>query len=56
MRGLRDQLLRFLKRFHASLPVALVRRFIEIDVMAQAASLAFYALLSLAPLLILLCG
>jgi membrane protein len=54
MRGLRDQLLRWLKRFHGSLPVALARRFIEIDVMAQAASLAFYALLSLAPLLVLL--
>lgn len=37
-----------------SLPAELVRRFIEIDVLAQAASLAFYALLSLAPLLVLL--
>ena len=54
MRGVRDKLLGLLKRFHASFPVALVRRFIEIDVMAQAASLAFYALLSLAPLLVLL--
>ena len=37
-----------------SLPIALVRRFIETDLMTQAASLSFYALLSLAPLLVLL--
>lgn len=37
-----------------SLPAALARRFIETDLLAQAASLAFYALLSLAPLLVLL--
>ena len=37
-----------------SLPAALVRRFIETDLMTQAASLSFYALLSLAPLLLLL--
>ncbi|WP_345781864.1 YihY/virulence factor BrkB family protein [Stenotrophomonas sp. HITSZ_GD] len=34
--------------------MALLNRFIEIDVMTQAASLSFYALLSLAPLLVLL--
>ena len=45
---------RRLKRLQASLPVALVRRFIELDLLAQAASVAFYALLSLAPLLVLL--
>jgi len=45
---------RRLARLKGSLPVALARRFIELDVLAQAASLAFYALLSLAPLLILL--
>ncbi len=54
MRGVRDKLLGLLKRLHASLPAALARRFIEVDVMAQAAALAFYALLSLAPLLVLL--
>lgn len=43
-----------LQKLQESLPAALVRRFIEIDLMAQAASLAFYALLSLAPLLVLL--
>jgi len=34
--------------------VALARRFIELDILTHAASLAFYALLSLAPLLVLL--
>ncbi|MEE7547647.1 YihY/virulence factor BrkB family protein, partial [Xanthomonas sp. Kuri4-1] len=34
--------------------MALVNRFMEIDIMTQAASLSFYALLSLAPLLVLL--
>jgi membrane protein len=42
------------ERANRSLPAALVRRFIETDLMTQAASLSFYALLSLAPLLILL--
>ena len=41
-------------RVRRSLPIALVRRFIETDLMTQAASLSFYALLSLAPLLVLL--
>ncbi len=43
-----------LDRLQQSLPAALVRRFVETDVMTQSASLAFYTLLSLAPLLILL--
>jgi len=43
-----------LERLQQSLPAALVRRFTEADVMTQAASLAFYTLLSLAPLLVLL--
>ncbi|MGR4876786.1 YihY/virulence factor BrkB family protein [Pseudoxanthomonas sp. LARHCG66] len=42
------------ERANRSLPVALGRRFIETDLMTQAASLSFYALLSLAPLLVLL--
>ena len=42
------------ERFQASLPGALVQRFVEAGLMTQAASLAFYALLSLAPLLVLL--
>lgn len=43
-----------LTRVQRSLPMALFNRFLEIDVMTQAASLSFYALLSLAPLLVLL--
>lgn len=42
------------ERFQASLPGALLQRFVEAGLMTQAASLAFYALLSLAPLLLLL--
>lgn len=49
-----DKLKRHLVRLEQSLPGALVRRFAETDVMTQAASLAFYTLLSLAPLLVLL--
>ena len=49
-----DKIRRHLQRLQQSLPVALVNRFIEIDLMTQAASLAFYAVLSLAPLLVLL--
>ena len=45
---------RHLQRLQQSLPAALAKRFVEIGLMTQAASLAFYALLSLAPLLILL--
>lgn len=41
-------------RLQQSLPAALINRFVEIDLMTQAASLAFYAVLSLAPLLVLL--
>jgi membrane protein len=41
-------------RFPASLAGALLQRFVEAGLMTQAASLAFYALLSLAPLLVLL--
>ena len=42
------------ERFQASLPGAPLQRFVEAGLMTQAASLAFYALLSLAPLLVLL--
>ncbi|MDC6625777.1 YihY/virulence factor BrkB family protein, partial [Leclercia adecarboxylata] len=41
-------------RLEKSFPAVLVRRFIDADVMTQAAALAFYALLSMAPLLFLL--
>ena len=43
-----------LDRLQQTLPAQLVRRFIEIDVLTHAASLSFFALLSLAPLLVLL--
>jgi membrane protein len=48
------KLRRQLQRLQQSLPAALAQRFIETDLITQAASLAFYALLSLAPLLVLL--
>ena len=48
------QLRQRFERLQRSLPAALVQRFVEADLMTQAASLAFYALLSLAPLLVLL--
>ncbi|WP_312236893.1 YihY/virulence factor BrkB family protein [Stenotrophomonas sp.] len=43
-----------LARLEQSFPAVLLRRFIDADVMTQAAALAFYALLSMAPLLVLL--
>lgn len=49
-RALRRQL----ARVQDSLPVALGRRFVEADLLTHAASLSFYALVSLAPLLVLL--
>src|SRR5688500_5152372 len=42
-----------LDRLQESLPAALARRFVEIDLLTHAASLSFYALISLAPLLVL---
>lgn len=45
---------KYVTRLQQSLPAALVRRFVETEVMTQAASLSFYTLLSLAPLLVLL--
>lgn len=41
-------------RLQQSLPWALAQRFAEVDILTHAASLAFFALLSLAPLLVLL--
>ncbi|HBK46007.1 MAG TPA: BrkB protein, partial [Xanthomonadaceae bacterium] len=51
---LSPRLRRLSERVQRSLPAALVQRFVEIDLMTQAASLSFYALLSMAPLLVLL--
>ena len=54
MSDTRAKFKRQFERLQHSLPVALARRFIEIDLLTQAASLSFFALLSLAPLLVLL--
>lgn len=54
MPRLPDEIQHRLSRLQQSLPVALSRRFAENDLMTHAAALAFYALLSLAPLLVLL--
>jgi len=45
---------RLVETVQDSLPYALVKRFIECDLLTHAASLSFFALLSLAPLLVLL--
>ncbi|WP_066092881.1 YihY/virulence factor BrkB family protein [Xanthomonas massiliensis] len=42
------------ERLQRSLPFAVGERFVEADVLTQAASLSFYALLSMAPLLVLI--
>jgi len=44
----------FVRRAQGSLPMALLRRFVDADLLSQAAALALYALLSLAPLLLIL--
>lgn len=44
----------FIRKARGSLPVALLRRFIDADLMSQSAALALYAILSLAPLLLIL--
>ena len=41
-------------RLQQSLPYAIAQRFVEVDILTHAASLTFFALLSLAPLLVLL--
>jgi membrane protein len=43
-----------IRRAKGSLPAALLRRFIDVDLLAQSAALALYAVLSLAPLLLIL--
>jgi len=43
-----------IRRARGSLPVALVHRFLDANLVSQSAALAFYALLSLAPLLLIL--
>lgn len=53
-KSFRERLHALLDRLKRSLPAALAGRFVEVDVLTQAASLSFYALLSMAPLLVLL--
>ncbi|GAB3730549.1 YihY/virulence factor BrkB family protein [Luteimonas pelagia] len=53
-RGRLEQRQRRAARLRGSLPAAVAKRFIELDLLAQSAALAFFALLSLAPLLVLL--
>ena len=43
---------KYLKRLQDSFPMAVAKRFIDVDVLTQAASVSFYALLSMAPLLL----
>lgn len=43
-----------IRRAQGSLPAALLRRFIDVDLLSQAAALALYAMLSLTPLLLIL--
>ena len=44
----------FIRKARGSLPAALLHRFIDADLLAQSAALALYAILSLAPLLLIL--
>ena len=52
-RNLREALASRLAPLRDSLPAEALRRFIEIDLLTHAASLSFYTMLSLAPLLVL---
>jgi membrane protein len=51
---LTDRLKAHVERLQQSLAWAIAQRFVEVDVLTHAASLTFFALLSLAPLLVLL--
>jgi len=50
---LRTRVDKGVSRFEESLPAALVKRFVDADLLTQAASLSFYTLISLAPMLVL---
>jgi len=52
--GVPAPLRKYAVRLQRSFPVAVGKRFVDVDVLTQAASLSFYALLSMAPLLVLL--
>lgn len=53
-KGVPSSLHKYVDRLQRSFPMAVVNRFLEIDVLSQAAAVSFYALLSMAPLLVLL--
>ena len=48
------RLRRWVERIRNTLAYAVARRFVELDLMAQAAALSLYALISLAPLVLLM--
>lgn len=50
---LRGRIDRRVEKLEESLPAALVKRFVDADLLTQAASLSFYTLISLAPMLVL---
>ena len=50
---LRTRVDKGVSRFEESLPAAMVKRFVDADLLTQAASLSFYTLISLAPMLVL---
>lgn len=52
--GRRPAVEALIRRAKGSLPVALLHRFIDADLLSQSAALALYAILSLAPLLLIL--
>jgi membrane protein len=53
-RGVPHSMRKYVDRLQRSFPMAVINRFIEVDVLSQAAAVSFYALLSMAPLLVLL--
>ena len=54
VRGRRQDVKALVRRARGSLPVALARRFVDVELLPQSAALALYAMLSLAPLLLIL--
>lgn len=52
--GGRPEVEALVRRAKGSLPVALARRFVDVELLPQSAALALYAMLSLAPLLLIL--
>ena len=53
-KGVPASMRKYVDRLQRSFPMAVVNRFLEVDVLSQAAAVSFYALLSMAPLLVLL--